>query len=293
MNEKVTIIIPAYQDWKRLRLCLDALEQQTYPQENFEIIVVNNDPGDSIPAGFSFSENLIIIDEVKPGSYAARNSALKIAKGGIIGFTDSDCIPDKDWIKNAVNFLQENNLYTRVGGPVQIILKSNSPTVIERYNQKYSFPQKWLINHGGGSVTANLFVYKSVFDEVGIFDESLMSMGDKYWGIKAEAAGFKIAYVENVIVHHPPRNLQELIKKEKRHAGAAILSKTKHPIQLYLDFLYECRPRLSGIKFMLGRGKDKRLIDRFTLPFLRHYLMLIRKYESIKIILEKKKPSRI
>jgi GT2 family glycosyltransferase len=293
MNINVSVIIPTYRDWNRLVLCLEALKKQSYPQEQFEIIIVNNDPDDPIPAGYTLSDNVKIINEAKPGSYAARNTALEVANGSIIGFTDSDCIPDKDWIKNAVNFLQENDLYTRVGGPVKIILKSTSPTVIERYNQKYSFPQKWLINNGGGSVTANLFVYKTVFEQIGGFDEALMSMGDKYWGIKAELAGFKIAYVENVIVHHPPRNLQELIKKEKRHAGAAILSKTKHPIQLYLDFLYECRPRLSGIKFMLGRGKDKRFIDRVTLPFLRHYLMLIRKYESIKIILEKKKPSRI
>jgi glycosyltransferase involved in cell wall biosynthesis len=291
MNEKVTIIIPAYKDWKRLRLCLDALEQQTYPQENFEIIVVNNDPGESIPAGFRFSENLIIIDELKPGSYAARNSALKIAKGDIIGFTDSDCIPDKNWIKNAVLFLNENKSFSRVAGPVQIILKSKRPTIIEKYNQLFAFPQIWLINNGGGSVTANLFVYKSVFDEIGGFDESLMSMGDKHWGMKAEAAGFKIAYVENVSVLHPSRTLAELIKKEKRHGGAVNSKISSNKINLYKPFLSELLPKFSNYKFIFSKRKDIRIIDRLAIPILRHYLLLVRAYESIKVQ-KGKKPVR-
>jgi cellulose synthase/poly-beta-1,6-N-acetylglucosamine synthase-like glycosyltransferase len=290
MNEKVTIIIPAYKDWKRLRLCLDALEQQTYPRENFEIIVVNNDPGESIPAGFRFSENLIIIDEVKPGSYAARNSALKIAKGDIIGFTDSDCIPDKNWIKNAVLFLNENKSFSRVAGPVQIILKSKRPTIIEKYNQLFAFPQIWLINNGGGSVTANLFVYKSVFNEIGGFDESLMSMGDKHWGMKAEAAGFKIAYVENVSVLHPPRNLSELIKKEKRHGGAVKI-RTESNIKILKTFFSELLPKPSNYRFIFSKRKDLRIIDRFAIPILRHFLLVVRAYEAIKVQ-KGKKPVR-
>lgn len=293
MSINVSVIIPTYKDWNKLSICLDALEKQSYPQEQFEIIIVNNDSEDTLPEGYKISKNVRLIEEAKPGSYAARNAALKIARGEIIGFTDSDCVPEKDWITNAVTFLQENKIYSRVGGPVEIIIKSATPTAVERYNQEYSFPQKWLINNGGGSVTANLFVYKSIFDVIGGFDDSLMSMGDKFWGMKAETAGYKIAYVENVIVHHPSRGLKELIQKEKRHGGADLSLGTKNPVQLYLNFLYECRPRISGIKYMLGRGKDKRFIDRVTIPILRHYLILIRKYESIKIILKKKKPSRM
>lgn len=293
--ETVSIIIPTYNDWDILKKCIHALENQTFPKDKIEVIIVNNNPGGQVPANFTLPANFKLITEARPGSYVARNTALKIAKGDIIGFTDSDCIPDKNWIKGAVDFLRENKKFSRVAGKVDILQKSKKPTVIEKYNQIYSFPQKWLVNHGGGSVTANLFTYKYVFDKVGGFDDKVMSMGDKFWGIKAQKAGFPIAYVEHVIVHHPPRNWAELVKKEKRHGGAVVIQEVKDtPLKLYLNFLYEFRPRFSAIKYMFGRNryKDRRIKDRFTIPFLRHYLMLVRAYEALKVRLGKE-PNRV
>ncbi|MCU7548266.1 glycosyltransferase family 2 protein [Chitinophagaceae bacterium LB-8] len=283
----VSIIIPTYREWHLLVKCIHALNAQSYPSESFEVIIVNNDPNDAIPKDLVLPQNFKIIDESKPGSYAARNTALKMAKGEIIGFTDSDCIVDKNWIKNAVDYLQENANCDRVAGSIQIIQKSAKPTVIEKYNQLYAFPQKWLIENGGGSVTANLFVHKYVFDKIGGFDESLMSMGDKFWGMKAQKAGFNIHFVENVIVHHPARNLAELIKKEKRHGGAVQKDPKKKRLKLFIDFAYQFRPRVSGMRFMLGKRVGVRIIDRVTIPFLRHYLLLVRSYEALRVQLGK------
>ncbi|MEO6220889.1 MAG: glycosyltransferase family A protein, partial [Ginsengibacter sp.] len=95
MNEPyVSIIIPTYNDWGRLLICLKALNKQSYSTKNFEIIVVNNNKFDNIPDRYEIPENCKIIPEVQVGSYAARNSALEIIKGEIIGFTDSDCVPN-------------------------------------------------------------------------------------------------------------------------------------------------------------------------------------------------------
>jgi GT2 family glycosyltransferase len=286
-NKYVSIIIPTYREWHLLVKCIHALNEQTYPKDSFEVIIVNNDPNDVIPKDLFLPDHFKIIEEGKPGSYAARNTALKIAKGEIIGFTDSDCIADKNWIKNAVDYLLANASCDRVAGSIQIIQKSARPTVVEKYNQLYAFPQKWLIENGGGSVTANLFVHKYVFEKVGGFDENLMSMGDKFWGMKAQKAGFSIHYVESVIVHHPARDLAELIKKEKRHGGAVQKDPSKKRLSLFLDFAYQFRPRLSGVRFMLGRRVGVRIIDRLTIPLLRHYLLLVRSYEALRVQLGK------
>lgn len=293
MSLIVTIIIPVYRDWAKLETCLHALHNQSYSQDNYEIIIVNNEPDASVLFDMSKFPKAVLIHEPKPGSYAARNAGLKAAKGEIIGFTDSDCTPDKDWIKNAVNYLNQHKNISRLAGPVEIIQKAVEPTILEKYNMLYAFPQVWLINNGGGSVTANLFAYKTIFDVIGGFNDKLMSMEDKMWGMKAEAAGFRIAYVENVLVRHPSRNLKELIKKEKRHAGALVNGTTKHPSILYLELIYDARPRISGLRFMFGKSKDRSLLERLTIPFLRHYLLLRRKYEIIQIYLGKKNSSRV
>lgn len=283
----VSIIIPTYREWDLLAKCIKALEGQTYPKESYEVIIVNNDPGDIIPEHFFIPGNFKVIDERKPGSYAARNTALKVARGEIIGFTDADCIPDENWISNAVDYLTENTSCDRVAGCIQIIQKSARASVIEKYNQLYAFPQEWLIANGGGSVTANLFAHRYVFDKVGGFDEALMSMGDKFWGMKAQKSGYNIHYVESVIVHHPARNLAQLIKKEKRHGGAVIKDPNKKPLQLFLSFIYQFRPRISGLKFLIGRRTGVNLFDRLAIPLLRHYLLLVRSYEALRVQLGK------
>lgn len=38
----VSVIVPVYNDARRLRICLEALENQKYPKSLYEIIVVDN-----------------------------------------------------------------------------------------------------------------------------------------------------------------------------------------------------------------------------------------------------------
>src|SRR5688500_5776142 len=156
-NKYVSIIIPTYQDWARLSLCVNALSKQTYPKDLFEVIIVNNNPDDNTPANFYVPENFTILIEEKPGSYSARNAALKIAKGEIVGFTDSDCIPDQDWIRNAVDYFANHKSCSRIAGRISIFYKGSKPTAAELYNTLFSFPQKNHAEGNGTSVTANLF----------------------------------------------------------------------------------------------------------------------------------------
>src|SRR5262245_10159476 len=46
----VSVIVPVYNDARRLRLCLEALARQTYPAAAFEILVIDNDSDDDVAA---------------------------------------------------------------------------------------------------------------------------------------------------------------------------------------------------------------------------------------------------
>jgi len=280
----VSIIIPTYREWHLLTRCLEALSVQSYPLARFEVIVVNNDPADPVPSFIHFPGQLLILNETTAGSYAARNTGVLHAKGEIIGFTDSDCVPDKNWIANAVAYLQAHPGCSRVAGDIRIMYRGARPTVVEMYNRIYAFPQQWLIANGGGSITGNLFTYKRVFDAVGGFDEKLLSMGDVAWGKLAQNAGFKVHYVDNVIVDHPSRDLGALIKKERRHGGgAANMIQQENYISGIVNLVYQFRPRVRSLRFMLGRRKDLRVRDRIFIPLLRYYLLNIRAVEKFKV----------
>lgn len=287
----VSIIIPTYNDWKRLSLCINALESQNFSRDMFEVIIANNNPHDHHPKDLSIPANFKIITEETPGSYAARNAALRIAKGEIIGFTDSDCIPDQNWIKNAVEHFQNNKTCSRIAGKVAIFFKSTDPTTAELYDRLFAFNQKSYVENSGTGVTANLFTYKYVFDKVGYFNDDLMSGGDFLWGTVAHKNGFKIDYVESVVVNHPARkDLSELVKKEKRVGGsqAHFLGKKNKKVFYFFKFLKELLPDLKTAKYVFINVKELSIKDRITIFSLRWYLVNIRNYEKFRVRLGKK-----
>ncbi|NDV89960.1 glycosyltransferase [Alteromonas sp. 345S023] len=217
-DPRVTVIIPTYHDWERLTACLDALKLQTYDAHLVEILVVNNDPCD-VPPALSLAENVTILAESKPGSYAARNLGLAKSTGEIIFFTDSDCKPANDWIENAVAVFKEKPDVERVAGRVKVFSAHENFKLIELYDSVFAFQQCDYVK-SGFAVTANLAVRRRCFENVGIFNADLMSGGDVEWNLKATEAGFLMRYCSNVVVQHPARDtLNELLVKAKRVAG--------------------------------------------------------------------------
>ncbi|MEO6218807.1 MAG: glycosyltransferase family 2 protein [Ginsengibacter sp.] len=286
MNEPyVSIIIPTYNDWGRLLICLNALNKQSYSTKNFEIIVVNNNRFDNIPDRYEIPENCKIITEVQVGSYAARNSALEIIKGEIIGFTDSDCVPNEDWIENAIEFFFQHKKYTRLAGNIQLFYKNNYLTTAELYEKIYAFKQEQSVKVLSSGVTGNMFAYRKVFETVGNFKDDLLSGGDHEWSKRAQIAGFEIGYGENVIVRHPARfKIAQLVKKAKRIAGGRTLSQKKNKIRVIGGMIKIFNPPVKGFAENMRRhGKDLSLNQKMRVFLLKYYLNIVERFEEAKV----------
>ena len=255
----VTIIIPTYKDWARLQLCLNALSVQTYPTANFEVIIVNNHSDEFVPEGLVFPANTKIIHEIKPGSYAARNAGLAIAKGEVIGFTDSDCIPDNNWIANAVDSMFSNGNLDRLTGPVKIFREPEGSVLAWKFESITAFNQKRNVKKGV-SVTANLFVKKTAFDQVGNFDSALYSGGDIEWNKRATALGLGISFSNNVLVMHPARtSFREILVKSRRVAGGGYVIAKRHK-RLVLYILRHFVPPIKYIGVLIN-DEDNNIKD--------------------------------
>ena len=219
MGEKpfVSVVIPVYNDLDRLRACLTALEAQSYACDRYEVIVVDNASSQPVCPAVAGFGHVVLEAEPQRGSYVARNRGVAAARGDVLAFTDADCRPAEDWIEAGVAELEANPSCGLVAGRVRVFAEDPAaPTVVERYELAFGFPQERYARLGFGA-TANLFTRRDVFESVGGFDPSLQSGGDREWGLRATASGFKAIYGDAVRIDHPARKTWgELVKKTVR-----------------------------------------------------------------------------
>lgn len=122
MKEKisVSVVIPMHNAKHTISECLLALDQQNKRPD--EVIIVDNNSKDGsyeiVKQGSKSYTNLNIIlsTQIKQGPAAARNTGISLASGKIIAFIDSDCIPNKDWIRNIKKIFHEDEDLDAVGG---------------------------------------------------------------------------------------------------------------------------------------------------------------------------------
>jgi glycosyltransferase involved in cell wall biosynthesis len=264
----VSIIVPVFNDVERLKLCLQALERQTYPPHLYETIVVDNgsDPELDI-AGVVAEFRAIATFEQTPGSYAARNRGISIATGSIIAFTDADCIPSQNWIERGVENLRRSPDCGLVAGKIEIFCKDpERPTAVELYEYLTAFPQQKLVEQRHFGATANMFTFREIFEKVGRFKSNLKSRGDLEWGQRVYASGYQQIYAADVCVKHPARHsFEELYLRTVRMAGGQydlINSCDVDPLNqifLYLNSLI-C-DLIPPLMFMVTIWRDDRLTN--------------------------------
>ena len=94
----VSVIVPAYNAADTLGYCLAALQHQTLPSADYEIIVVDDGSTDRT-AKVVMGANVQLIRQSHRGRSAARNQGILAAKGELVLFTDADCMPAEDWVE--------------------------------------------------------------------------------------------------------------------------------------------------------------------------------------------------
>ena len=91
---KLSIIIPVYNVEQYIEKCILSLEQQDIPQEQYEIIIINDGSPDKsrdvILKLMKQYSNIVFIDQENKGVSMARNAGMDRAKGKYLLFIDPD-----------------------------------------------------------------------------------------------------------------------------------------------------------------------------------------------------------
>ena len=221
MNDEpvISIIIPVWNSPGLLRRCLDALGAQTLSRDMFEIIVIDNGSTDDTSDVARSFPGVILLNEPRPGSYAARNRGLRQARGIYVAFTDADCLPAPDWLEKGLAAAGRHPDAGVLAGRIELFEEGETEgPAFSDYERLFSFPQAYAAR--GNCATANWISRRTVFQEFGGFDERLKSGGDRQMALRIRDAGLPLIHAPDMLVLHPVRASRgSLVRKRQRLSG--------------------------------------------------------------------------
>ncbi|MBZ8179072.1 glycosyltransferase [Oscillatoria salina] len=259
----VSVIVPIYNGEKDLPDLVSCLLAQTYPAEQVEYLLVDNNSSDrtadllQAAAEDAANRGLTIrslTEKEIQSSYAARNTGIKAAISEILAFTDADCRPIPDWLQ----LLVEPFANSEVGLVVGEIVGLPGTTLLEKYaEQKSVLSQKFTLEHPfcPYGQTANLAIRREAFTEVGLFRPYMITGGDAdiCWRI-LQSTDWKLEFAAKAIIRHRHRsNLRELRSQWRRYGKS-----NRYLHELYgVDLMREATNK--EIIYRLGRWLLKEL----------------------------------
>lgn len=203
MTEKYSVVIPAYNAEVFLAECLDSVFSQTTPPS--EVICVDDGSLDATSQVARSYPVVTLIQQENRGCSSARNAALRVAKFPVIAFCDADDVwlPEK-MTHQLTDF--EGSVAATYCATEEFVsgLSTMSGT---RLPQTYCLP-----------LTSCVVVRKAVFNQTGLFDESLRDTEFIEWWSRVLAAGASVAVSNEVLVR---RRIHATNKSRKSYQSPA------------------------------------------------------------------------
>ncbi|MFH0929179.1 MAG: glycosyltransferase [Candidatus Aenigmatarchaeota archaeon] len=197
MKNKITIAISARNAEKEIISCLNSIKRQTIKPKQVFIIVDTKDDT-TIPVAKKY--NFRVLLNPKGKLYNARNVALKNCKTEFLAFTDSDCVLNKNFIKNILNVFKE---HPEVGAGTGRHPPYGKVNWVSWLHHMWYLVETWDEGYVEGVIGANSYFRVSALKKVGGWSGlKLMAAEDVNVSQKLTDAGYKIWLDEKIIVYH-------------------------------------------------------------------------------------------
>lgn len=195
MSDFISVILSTFNRRQLLEKTLPAIFGQTLNSDKYEIIIVDDGSTDGtkvlVESYAKVHNNLKYFNQGHKGLSASRNLGISKAGGGIIAFTDDDCIPDKDWLKKIGETFKSNPEMVGIEGKV----------ITDKERRLFSSAPENL--KGNKFTGANMAFKKESLEQIGLYDEKFrFYREDSDMAIRISKLG-KIMFNPDIIVYHP------------------------------------------------------------------------------------------
>lgn len=209
----VSVVIPNYNGERFLKDCLESLKRQTY--EDMEVILVDNASTDgSIELARGLYPGIKVVELHSNTGFAyAVNRGIEAAQGEYVLLLNNDTIVFPNFVKNQYKMIKGK---PDVFSCSALMIQNGKHELVDDAGDELAAlgwgfaPDRDKPVSGCGvphevfSACAGAAIYrKSVFDEIGLFDESFFAyLEDMDIGYRARLAGFRNLYNPYAKVYH-------------------------------------------------------------------------------------------
>jgi glycosyltransferase involved in cell wall biosynthesis len=184
----VSVVIPVFNGERFLREAVESVLAQKYSP--VEIIIVDDGSTDgTATVARSLSETVRYLHQTNQGPAAARNRGIKQARGSLIAFADADDLWPADKLEMQLPYLITAPAIEIVMGRIQQVLLSATKA------DEFAEPA-FSVNLGSAVIR------KSVFERVGLFDETMRYSEDVDWFMRARETGVAITTIDAVTLFY-------------------------------------------------------------------------------------------
>ena len=230
----ISVVIPAHDAAEGLSACLDALEGQTIPREEYEIIVVNNGPVDATIRAVADRHGVTFLSQPQGGAGAARNLGARHARGEILLFTDADCVPEPNWMEAMTAPFADQEVVGVCG-----VVRTRQTGLIPRFVQlEYDYRYRNIARHSRIDFinTGTAGYRKHVFVKSGGFQEELLGAEDAELSFRLASQGYRMVFAPGAVVHHRhPESILEYARRKAHYGYWRMVVYHKHPYKAVAD----------------------------------------------------------
>ncbi|HET7622038.1 MAG TPA: glycosyltransferase [Gemmatimonadaceae bacterium] len=233
----VSVIVCTRNRCSALAQLLEALTRLVVPPEiTWELVVVDNGSTDGTAALIDSSTDRLPVRRIfepRKGISRARNAGLKAARGGILAFTDDDCLPAPNWLGAIVREFARDPGLAGIGGRVELHDPRDYPMTIRTSRTRETLTSAYQLP--GLMVGCNMSFARWATEMVGEFDVTLGagtpvgSAEDTDYLYRSLLHGLRIEYVPDVLVahNHGRRRLEDvgLLRRSYARGRGALLTK--------------------------------------------------------------------
>lgn len=231
---KISVIIPTYNRNQKLQTTVENLSRQSFPVEDYEIIVIDDASPEPIKLPENLHPNLRLIRFDKNQERSkARSTGVDAAAGEILVFVDDDLIVQPTFLEQHYLAHQQWNKLIAVGKIILPPDKVSAPGIKFRQElEKNGIPLKrGLVDQPNFATGANMSIKRDLYLRLGGFDPKIRGIEDQDFALRHTAAGGQIAFLPEAEVIHDDDWLDffSFCRRQERGAEWSVAFSRRYP----------------------------------------------------------------